>query len=70
MFKAVLRKFELHAQIREILLSTADEDLVENSPGDYYWGCGVDGSGQNKLGQILMQARTIVRQKIEEKDEA
>lgn len=61
MFKAVLRKFELHAEIREILLSTGEEELVENAPGDYYWGCGADGSGQNKLGKILEQVRANLR---------
>lgn len=61
MFKAVLRKFEFHAEIREILLSTGEEELVENAPGDYYWGCGADGSGQNKLGKILEQVRANLR---------
>jgi hypothetical protein len=46
---AVRRKFEAHADIRAVLLGTGDEDLVENAPGDYYWGCGADGSGRNML---------------------
>ncbi|HEY9851339.1 MAG TPA: NADAR domain-containing protein [Leptolyngbyaceae cyanobacterium] len=61
MKKAVLRKFETHTDIREILLSTSDELIVENSPIDYYWGCGADGSGKNMLGQILMEVREILR---------
>lgn len=61
MRKAVLRKFETHADIREILLSTGDELIVENSPIDYYWGCGADGSGKNMLGQILVEVRQILR---------
>ncbi|MBD2129608.1 NADAR family protein [Microcoleus sp. ZQ-A2] len=61
MRKAVLRKFETHADIREILLATNDEPIVENSPVDYYWGCGKDGSGKNKLGLILMEVREILR---------
>ena len=60
MRKAVLQKFRTHADIREILLSTGDEMLVENAPGDYYWGCGKDGSGKNKLGQILMEVREVL----------
>jgi predicted NAD-dependent protein-ADP-ribosyltransferase YbiA (DUF1768 family) len=35
---------------------------VENSPIDYYWGCGADGSGKNNLGLILMEVREILRQ--------
>jgi len=62
MRRAVLKKFQTHDEIRGILLGTADEELVENAPNDYYWGCGKDGSGQNKLGQILMEVRDILRQ--------
>jgi hypothetical protein len=61
MRKAVLRKFETHKDIREVLLSTGDELIVENSPIDYYWGCGKDGSGKNRLGEILMEVREILR---------
>jgi ribA/ribD-fused uncharacterized protein len=60
---AVLRKFETHARIREILLATGNDDIVENAPNDYYWGCGKDGTGQNKLGQILMEIRSMLQQK-------
>ncbi len=62
MQQGVLRKFETHADIREILLATGDELIVENSPIDYYWGCGKDGSGKNRLGEILMAVREILRQ--------
>jgi N-glycosidase YbiA len=60
MRKVVLQKFRTHADIREILLSTGEQLLVENSPIDFYWGCGNDGSGQNKLGQILMEVRGML----------
>ncbi len=60
MRRAVLAKFQTHGDIRSILLGTGDEDLVENAPGDYYWGCGTDGTGQNKLGLILMELRQIL----------
>ncbi len=58
MFKAVLAKFHHHQDIREILLSTGDQLIVETTSDDYYWGCGKDGSGKNRLGQILMEVRT------------
>jgi N-glycosidase YbiA len=61
MRKAVLRKFQTHGEIREILLFTGDEELVENAPGDYYWGSGKDGTGKNMLGIILMEVREILR---------
>jgi len=61
MKKAVLAKFQNHQEIREILLATGEKILIENAPNDYYWGCGKDGTGQNKLGQILMEVRTILK---------
>ena len=61
MRKAVLRKFETHADIQQILLDTGDAEIIENSPIDSYWGCGKDGSGKNMLGKILMEVREILR---------
>jgi len=61
MLKAVLRKFELHEELRTILLDTGEEDIVENAPGDYYWGCGADGSGKNTLGKLLVKVRNTLR---------
>ncbi len=57
MHRGVLQKFRSHADIREILLSTGEQPIVENSPIDYYWGCGADGTGLNRLGEILMAVR-------------
>jgi N-glycosidase YbiA len=59
---AVLQKFITHAEIRDVLLATGDEVLVENSPTDYFWGCGADKTGQNHLGKILMSVREEIRQ--------
>ncbi|TAF05944.1 MAG: NADAR family protein [Nostocales cyanobacterium] len=59
---AVLKKFLTHAEIREVLLVTDNEVLVENSPTDYFWGCGADKTGENHLGKILMSVREEIRQ--------
>ncbi|MFG6100650.1 NADAR family protein [Leptothoe sp. EHU-05/26/07-4] len=61
MHRAVLTKFRTHADIQAILLGTDNETLVENAPGDYYLGCGKDGNGLNKLGQILEVVRSTIR---------
>jgi len=61
MRQAVLRKFEVNPEIQAVLLATADEDLFEDSPTDAYWGGGADRTGQNKLGQILMEVRARLR---------
>jgi ribA/ribD-fused uncharacterized protein len=57
MRRAALAKFSAHADIREILLSTGDEDIVEDTTSDDYWGRGRAGNGKNMLGKILVQTR-------------
>ena len=65
MRRGVLSKFEKHGDAREILMGTGDEDLIEESPSDYYWGCGADGTGENMLGRILMEVRSLFRARAE-----
>ncbi len=57
MRRAVRAKFEQHEEIRQILLGTGDAEIIENAPGDYYWGIGTRGDGKNMLGIILMEVR-------------
>ena len=61
---AVRQKFHTHQDIRQILFDTNDEELVENAPTDYYWGIGVDGSGKNMLGKLLMEIRQALNQEL------
>lgn len=58
---AVRAKFEQHAAIREILLSTGDGTIVEHTTNDRFWGDAGDGSGENMLGKILMKVREELR---------
>lgn len=61
MFEVVLAKFASNSELQEKLLETGCEELVEgNTWGDRYWGK-VNGVGQNKLGQILMHVRTLLK---------
>jgi ribA/ribD-fused uncharacterized protein len=64
MWQGVLTKFLTHSDIQAILLDTGDELLVEDSPTDYYWGCGQDKTGQNQLGKTLMNVRQEIRQRL------
>jgi len=64
MRRAVLAKFRAHYPILAVLLSTEDEQIIEKSAKDYYWGCGREGTGQNRLGQILMEVRETVREEV------
>lgn len=59
--RAVLRaKFDQHADLRELLLSTGEARLVEagtvNNAVNRLWG-EVDGKGENMLGVMLMELR-------------
>lgn len=58
MWNIVEKKFAQHPDIAQKLKETGDAILIEDSPTDYYWGCGADGSGKNMLGKILMKVRT------------
>lgn len=62
MLDVVREKFRCHRDIQEILIATADHILIEDSPVDYFWGCGADRSGMNHLGQILMRVRNELSQ--------
>jgi ribA/ribD-fused uncharacterized protein len=61
MLRAVRAKFVQHADLAALLLSTGDALIVEHALRDRYWGAGADGSGANKLGQILMTVRAELR---------
>jgi N-glycosidase YbiA len=57
MREAVLAKFTQHPQLRNLLLSTGDAEIVEHTENDAYWGDAGDGSGKNMLGRILVEVR-------------
>ena len=61
MRRAVYAKFAANPDIRDVLLSTGDAELIERATSDYYWGCGTDGTGLNMLGRVLMEVREELR---------
>ena len=61
MYECVLAKFVQHKDLREQLVATGDEELIEDSPVDWTWGCGKDGTGKNLLGKALMRVRRELR---------
>ncbi|KAG6330016.1 hypothetical protein ID866_9072, partial [Astraeus odoratus] len=58
---ALKLKFTQHPNLRKLLLSTRDAELVEDSPRDWFWGIGADGTGSNELGKALMRLRDELR---------
>lgn len=61
MMTALRAKFTQHEELRELLLSTGDEKIVEHTQNDSYWGDGGDGSGKNMLGRLLVRLRDELR---------
>lgn len=60
MKEVCMAKFLQHPNLRGMLMETDNEELIEDTTtsNDMYWGCGADGTGQNMLGQVLMEIRT------------
>jgi ribA/ribD-fused uncharacterized protein len=61
MMSVLIAKFEQHPDLRKALFETGDAILVEDAPKDFYWGSGATGTGQNKMGRILMVVRKHLR---------
>lgn len=57
MIRANQAKYQQNPKLKQLLISTGNSQLIEHTKRDKYWGDGGDGSGLNKLGQILMQIR-------------
>jgi len=57
-------KFRQHLDLGNLLIATGDAELIEgNHWRDTYWGV-CDGVGKNRLGELLMQVRTELRQEV------
>lgn len=61
MLKAVRAKFDQHPDLTTKLLATGEDEIIEDSASDRYWGNGKDGTGKNRLGQIHVQVRGEIR---------
>ena len=63
MLQVVTAKFSQNPELRQKLLDTGDETLVElNRWGDTYWGAKKsNGVGKNTLGVILMNVRSSLQ---------
>jgi ribA/ribD-fused uncharacterized protein len=61
MKQAVRAKFDQNRRRREQLLATGDEELIHTSESDLFWGRNQEGTGENRLGEILMEIRAALR---------
>ena len=63
MYEIVKSKFTQNQGLKQRLLDTGDEELIEgNTWNDTYWGMDIrTNRGKNKLGKILMRVREELR---------
>lgn len=54
-------KVAQHDDVRNVLIATGAEEIVEVNPNDDFWGNGPDGNGQNHTGKVLMRIRNEVQ---------
>lgn len=59
MMTCLRAKFEQNPRLKQLLLSTGSQHLAELSYKDHYWGTPPDGSGYNRLGELLMRLRYV-----------
>lgn len=58
MLEILTDKFTRNQYLKEKLIATGEEDLIEgNNWGDKFWGV-CDGVGENNLGKVLMHIRS------------
>ena len=60
MHRATIAKFKQNKEYREVLFSTKNLPIHEDSPDDFYWGW--RNNGGDNMGKILMLVRTRLRE--------
>jgi len=61
MRRADRAKFSQNGDLAILLLATGDAELIEDSPGEPFWGTGPDGAGLNWAGKVVMEVRDVLR---------
>lgn len=70
MLAGLRAKFDQHPDLKNLLLSSGSRQLVEHTSQDAYWGDAGDGSGENRLGYLLMQVRMELKRSVVEETKA
>jgi N-glycosidase YbiA len=61
LYEIIKEKTKQHDEVRNALLATGNEEIIEDNPHDDFWGNGQDGKGQNHTGKILMRIRSELK---------
>lgn len=70
MLEGLRAKFGQHPNLRGQLIKTGTRYLVELTHQDNYWGDPGDGTGQNRLGHLLMQVREEIVNALKKQNQA
>ena len=57
MYEIIYNKFTQHEYLISTLISTGLRPIVQQTRGDGFWGTGLDGDGENRLGICLVKLR-------------
>jgi hypothetical protein len=60
MRRGLQAKFQQNENLKKLLLSTGDAEIVEDSPYDSFWGAARN--GKNMLGKLLMEVRQTLKE--------
>ncbi len=62
MTRALYTQAMMYPEVKQALLETGEEMLLETSAYDHYWGLGRDQRGLNMLGKVWMDVRKKIRE--------
>jgi len=62
MTRALYTKAMMYSAVKDELLGTGEELILETSLYDHYWGIGRDQRGENMLGKVWMDIRKKIKQ--------
>lgn len=62
MYEAVLEKFLAHPDLAKKLINTGNEEIVEATTKEDFWGCGPNKTGENNYGRILCKVREKLKE--------
>lgn len=62
MTRALYTKAMMYPEVKQALMETGDEKLIETSLYDHYWGIGRDQRGTNMLGKVWEDIRKKIRE--------
>lgn len=64
MEEGLYNKYIQNKNICQKLLNTGNKEIVEATVKEFYWGCGIDGTGENHFGKLLVKVRNRIRREL------